>query len=177
MTDNPQAFNMDEAKSMAESAGILDVKPVLMTGAADDRNEQQLRNQLQELGLDVQLEKVEDAVYNDRWEAGDYEWAIQGSVVDADPDDNDYNFFYPDGPWNTGKWNNDEAGRLLDLERSSSDQDERAQAFQDLMRLTQKEAPLAFLYHQFDLPGYRDYVKGYRKIPEMRYLEGVWLDK
>ena len=177
MTDNPQAFNMDEAKSMAESAGILDVKPVLMTGAADDRNEQQLRNQLQGLGLDVQLEKVEDAVYNDRWEAGDYEWAIQGSVVDADPDDNDYNFFYPDGPWNTGKWNNDEAKRLLDLERSSSDQDERAKAFQDLMRLTQQEAPLAFLYHQFDLPGYRDYVKGYRKIPEMRYLEGVWLDK
>lgn len=177
MADAPQSFNMDEAKALAEKAGLADVKPKLLTGAADDRNEQQLRNQLQDLGLDVQLDKVDDSVYNDRWEAGDYDWAIQGSVVDADPDDNDFNFFYPDGPWNTGKWNNDDAKRLLDLERSTSDQATRAKAFQDLLQLTQKEAPVAFLYHQFDLPGYRDYVKGYRQIPEMRYLEGVWLDK
>jgi len=177
LEDNPQAFNLDEAKSMAEAAGILDTTPKLMAGAADDRLEQQLRNQLQDLGLEVELDKAEDSVYSDRWEAGDYDWVIQGSVVDADPDDNDFNFFYPDGPWNTGKWNNDEAKRLLDLERSTSDQEVRAQAFQDLMRLTQQEAPLAFLFHRFDLPGYRDYVKGFRKIPEMRYLESVWLDK
>jgi peptide/nickel transport system substrate-binding protein len=177
MEENPQAFNMDEAKTMAEAAGILDTKPVLLTSSTADRNEQQLRNQLQDLGLDVQLDLVDAAAYNDRWEAGDYEWVIQGSVVDADPDDNDFNFFYPDGPWNTGKWNNDEAKQLLDLERSTSDQDARAKAFQDLLYLTQREAPVAFLYHQFDMVGYRDKVKGYVKIPEMRYLEGVWLDE
>jgi peptide/nickel transport system substrate-binding protein len=177
MEENPQAYDLDEAKAMAEAAGILDTKPVLITGSANDRNEQQLRNQLQDLGLDVQLDLVDAAAYNERWEAGDYEWCIQGSVVDADPDDNGFNFFYPDGPWNTGKWNNDEAKRLLDLERSTSDQDARAEAFQELLYLTQREAPVAFLYHQFDLIGYRDNVKGYRKIPEMRYLEGVWLDE
>ncbi len=177
MADAPQSFNLDEAKALAEAAGITGAQPKLITGAADDRNEQQLRNQLQDLGLDVQLDKVEDSVYNDRWEAGDYDWAIQGSVVDADPDDNAFNFFYPDGPWNTGKWNNDQAKEYLDLERSTSDQATRAKAFQDLLHLTQEEAPMAFLYHQFDIAGYRDFVKGFRKIPEMRYLEGVWLDK
>jgi peptide/nickel transport system substrate-binding protein len=177
LEENPQAFNLDEAKTMAEATGILDTKPVLMTPSTDDRNQQQLRNQLQDLGLDVQLDLVDAAALNERWEAGDYEWVIQGSVVDADPDDNGFNFFYPDGPWNTGKWNNEEAKQLLDLERSTSDQDERAQAFQDLMYLTQREAPVAFLYHQFDMVGYRDKVKGYVKIPEMRYLEGVWLDE
>ena len=177
MADAPQNYNLDEAKALAEKAGLADVKPKLITGAADDRNEQQIRNQLQDIGLDVQLDKVDDSVYNSRWEAGDYDWAIQGSVVDADPDDNDFNFFYPDGPWNTGKWNNDDAKKYLDLERSTSDQATRAKAFQDLLRLTQQEAPIAFLYHQYDLVGYRDHVKGYIKIPEMRYLEGVWLDK
>jgi ABC-type transport system substrate-binding protein len=97
--------------------------------------------------------------------------------VDADPDDNAYNFFYPDGPWNTGKWNRDEAKRLLDDERATSDQAKRAKDFQDLQDLARKEAAFAFLYHAYDLPGYQKYVKGYRKIPEMRYLEGVWLDK
>ncbi len=177
MKDAPQNYNLDEAKALAEKASLGSVKPKLITAAADDRNEQQIRNQLQDIGLDVQLDKVEDSVYNDRWEAGDYDWAIQGSVVDADPDDNAYNFFYPDGPWNTGKWNNDDAKKYLDLERSTSDQATRAKAFQDLLHLTQQEAPVAFLYHQYDLVGYRDFVKGYRKIPEMRYLEGVWLDK
>ena len=177
LDEYPQAYNLDEAKSLAEASGVLDTEPILMTGTADDRNEQQIRNQLQDLGIDVQLDLVDAAAYNERWEAGDYEWCIQGSVVDADPDDNAFNFFYPDGPWNTGKWNNDEAGELLDLERSTSDQDARAQAFQDLMYLTQREAPVVFLYHQFDMVGYRDNVKGFRKIPEMRYLEGVWLDE
>ncbi|HEX5163916.1 MAG TPA: ABC transporter substrate-binding protein [Thermomicrobiales bacterium] len=177
LEENPQAYDLDEAKSMAEATGVLDAKPKLLTGAADDRNEQQIRNQLQDLGIDVELDKVEDAVYNDRWQNGDYDWAINGSVVDADPDDNDFNFFYPDGPWNTGKWNNDQAKQLLDAERATSDQDARAKAFQDLMYLTLKEAPLAFLYHQFDMVGYRDFVKDYVKIPEMRYLERVWLDK
>ncbi len=69
------------------------------------------------------------------------------------------------------------AKALLDDERASTDQDKRAKDFRDLQDLARKEAAFAFLYHAYDLPGYQSFVKGYRKIPEMRYLEGVWLDK
>ncbi len=83
-----------------------------------------IRNQLQDLGVDVQIDLVDAAASTNAGSRG-LRLVIQGSVVDADPDDNAFNFFYPDGPWNTGKWNNEEAGQLLDAERSTSDQDER----------------------------------------------------
>jgi ABC-type transport system substrate-binding protein len=162
---------------LAQSSGLTKVKPILIGSASDHRNQDELRNQLLQIGVEVNLTLLQDADYNDRWQNGDYEMDIEGSVVDADPDDNDYNFFYPDGPWNTGKWNRDQAKALLDDERSTTDQSKRAKDFQDLQDLARKEAAFAFLYHAYDLPAYQSYVKGYRKIPEMRYLEGVWLDK
>ncbi len=108
---------------------------------------------------------LQDADYNNRWQKGDYDMDIEGSVVDADPDDNDYNFFYPDGPWNTGKWNRPQAKALLDDERAITDQAKRAKDFQDLQDLARKEAAFGFLYHAYFLPGYQSYVKGLPQDP------------
>lgn len=177
LAENPQAYDPDAARELAQSSGLVDAKPSVLAGTGNDRDQQELRNQLLEIGVDIEIELLEAAVYNERWQSGDYQFDIEGSVVDADPDDNVFNFFYPGGPWNTGGWENDEVKELLDLTRASSDRAERAQAFQDIMDIAREEAVFAFLYHQFDLPGYRSTVKGYRKIPEMRYLETVWLDE
>jgi peptide/nickel transport system substrate-binding protein len=174
--DNPQAFDADAAKQLAESSGLTEIKPKILASASDDRNQQEIRNQLLEIGVELELELVEDAIYNQRWQSGDYEMDVEGSVVDADPDDNVFNFFYPDGPWNTGKWNRDEVKTLLDETRATNDQETRAKDFQQIMDLAREEAAFAFLYHAYDLPTYRSNVKGFKKIPEMRYLEGVWLD-
>jgi peptide/nickel transport system substrate-binding protein len=177
LKDNPLAYDEDAAKQLAESSGLTKAKPILIGSANDHRGQDEIRNQLLKIGVEPEMTLLQDSDYNNRWQTGDYDMDIEGSVVDADPDDNAYNFFYPDGPWNTGKWNRDEAKRLLDDERATSDQAKRAKDFQDLQDLARKEAAFAFLYHAYDLPGYQKYVKGYRKIPEMRYLEGVWLDK
>jgi peptide/nickel transport system substrate-binding protein len=173
----PQAFDLDAANALAESSGIVGTQPILIAGADDPRNEETIRLLLSEIGVEVQLDLLQDAIFTERWEAGDYDFAVQGSVVDADPDDNAYNFFHSTGPWNTARWNSPEADALLDAERASADQEERAKAFQDLQMLGQQQAPFAFLYHAPDITGFHSYVKGYRPIPEMRYLETVWLDK
>ena len=60
-----------------------------------------LRNQLRTSVSTSSSICLPTAAWNDRWEAGDFDWLTQGSVVDADPDDDDLNFFYSDGPWNT----------------------------------------------------------------------------
>lgn len=177
LKDNPQKYDQAAAKQLAESSGLTQSKPVLIASASDNRAEGELRNQLLQIGVQAELTLLQDADFNDRWQKGDYDMAVQGSVVDADPDDNDYNFFYPNGPWNTGKWNRDEAKRLLDDERATTDQAKRAKDFRDLQDLARKEAAFAFLYHAYFLPGYQSYVKGVRKIPEMYYMEGFWLDK
>lgn len=177
LKENPEKYDPDAAKKLAESSGLTKAKPVLLASANDHRNEDTLRNELLKVGIEVNLTLLQDSDFNNRWQQGDYDMAIQGSVVDADPDDNDHNFFYPDGPWNTGKWNRDEAKRLLDLERSTTDQAKRAKAFQDLMDLARKEAAFAFLYSAYFLPGFQTHVKGLRQIPEIFYLETLWLDK
>ncbi len=175
--DNPQAYDPDAAKALAESSGLTGIKPKILASASDDRNQQEIRNQLLEIGVELELELVEAAIYNQRWQSGDYEMDVEGSVVDADPDDNVYNFFYPDGPWNTGKWNREEVGTLLDETRATTDQEKRAENFRKIMDIAREESPFVFLYHAFDLPTYRSHVKGFKKIPEMRYLESLWLDK
>jgi peptide/nickel transport system substrate-binding protein len=173
----PQAFDLDAAKQLAESSGITGAKPVIITPADDDREQQVVRNQLSEIGLDVQLEKLQDAAWEEAWTGGNYDFAINGSIVDADPDDNDFNFFHSTGPWNTGKWISPEADKLLEDSRATADQAKRAELFKQLQQLLHEQAPHAFLYTRPDIVGFQSYVKGYRAIPEMRYLETVWLDK
>lgn len=177
LKDNPEKYDPAAAKKLAESSGLTKAKPVLIGSASDHRGQDELRNQLLQIGVQVDLQLLQDADYNNRWQKGDYDMDIEGSVVDADPDDNDYNFFYPDGPWNTGKWNRPEAKALLDDERAITDQAKRAKDFQDLQDLARKEAAFGFLYHAYYLPGYQKYVKGLRPIPEILEFETVWLDK
>jgi len=177
LTDDPEKFDQTAAKQLAESSGLTKAKPVLIGSASDHRGQDELRNQLLQVGIQVDLQLLQDSDYNDRWEKGDYDMDIEGSVVDADPDDNDYNFFYPDGPWNTGKWNRDQAKALLDDERAVTDQAKRAKDFQDLQDLARKEAAFAFLYSSYFLPGYQKFVMGIPKVPEIYYLEKCWLNK
>jgi len=97
----PQAYNLDEAKALAEKAGIVDAKPTILSTVDNPRPAETVRTQLRDLGLDVQIEQLQAAAWNERWLAGDFDWIINGSVVDADPDDGHWNFFHSEGPWNT----------------------------------------------------------------------------
>jgi peptide/nickel transport system substrate-binding protein len=176
-TENPQAFNLEEAKALAESAGIAGAAPTIMVFEDDQRPAEVLRNQLADIGLDVQIEQLQQAAWNERWLAGDYDWIINGSVADADPDDGHWNFFATEGPWNSYGYENPEVNELLIATRETSDQDERAALFHEAQALLQQDVPHAFLYHTLDITGFHNDVQGYVPIPELRHLETVWLDR
>ncbi|MGH2557566.1 MAG: ABC transporter substrate-binding protein [Thermomicrobiales bacterium] len=174
---NPQEFNLDEAKALAQSAGIEGTQPTFMITVVNPRPAEVLRNQLSEIGLDVQIEQLQQAAWDERWRASDFDWIINGSVVDADPDDGHWNFFYSEGPWNTHGYNSPTADELLEGTRRTANQDERAELFQELQSVLEEDVAYAFLYHTPDIIGFATYVMGYVAIPEMRYLETVWLDQ
>ena len=176
-TENPQAFNLEEAKALAESSGIAGAAPTIMVFEDDQRPAEVLRNQLTDLGLDVQIEQLQQAAWNERWLAGDYDWIINGSVADADPDDGHWNFFATEGPWNSYGYENPEVNELLIATRETSDQDERAALFHEVEALLQQDVPHAFLYHTLDITGFHNDVQGYVPTPELRHLETVWLDR
>ncbi len=173
----PQTFNLDEAKALAEAAGIAGATPTIMATSDTQRAAEVLRNQLSDIGLDVQFEQLQQAAWNERWQAGDFDWLTNGSVADADPDDGHWNFFHSEGPWNTHGYTNPEVDRLLEATRSTGDMEERAALFQELQTILQSDVPYAFLHHTIDTTGFSNDVQGYVPVPEMRYLESVWLDR
>jgi len=175
--DNPQAFNLDEAKALAESAGLDGVKPRLIGTPADQRVTETLRNQLSEIGLDVQIDQMQTNAYVESRTSGDFDMVMLGSVVDADPDDGVWNYFHSTGPSNPQGYNNPEADDLADGQRETGDIEERTQLLRDLQTLVASEAVYKFMYHLPDVTAFYDYVMGYVPIPEQRYLEGLWLDK
>jgi peptide/nickel transport system substrate-binding protein len=176
-TTTPQAYNLEEAQALAEAAGIVGAAPTIMGTPDDQRESEVLRNQLSDLGLDVQIEQIQQAAWNERWLAGDFDWIINGSVADADPDDGHWNFFTSEGPWNTGGYSNPEVDELLQATRSTAVQEERAALFHEVQAILQADVPYAFLYHTIDTTGFYNDVQGYVPIPELRYMETVWLDR
>lgn len=174
--ESPQAFNIDEARQLAEQAGLKGVKPKLLLQSDDPRPAENLRSQLAHIGLDVEMDLVNTTAYFERWDAGDYDMNITGSVVDADPDDNVWNYFYSEGPWNTHGYANPDMDALLEQERDSADPDERAAIFQKIQAIAQDDAPFAFLYHEPDRTVFASQVQGYKPVPEQRYLETVWIE-
>jgi len=175
--DDPQAFNLDEAKALAEQAGILGARPVVISSEEiGQRPTEVLRTQLVELGLDPQVDFQQAATFNERWQAGDYDMFLHGSVVDADPDDGHWNIFYSEGPWNTFGYKSEEADRLLVATRETADQEERARLFQELQGVLQRDVAAAFAYHPKDLVAMTSAVAGLPLIPEQRYYEKVSLE-
>src|SRR5215216_4056655 len=173
----PQAFNLEEAKALAESAGIVGAAPTIMVYEDDLRSAEVVRNQLADLGLDVQIESLQQAAWNERWTAGDFDWIFNGSAADADPDDGHWNFFTLDGPWNYYSYKSQEVNDLLVQTRTVGDQEERASLFQQAQAILQQDVPHAFIHHIIDIVGFSNDVQGYVPLPEFRYLETVWLDR
>ncbi|MGE3799102.1 MAG: ABC transporter substrate-binding protein, partial [Thermomicrobiales bacterium] len=176
--ENPQDFNLDEAKALAEQAGIVGAQPVIISSEEiGQRPTEVLRTMLTEIGLDPQVDFQQAATFNERWQAGDFDMFLHGSVVDADPDDGHWNIFHSTGPWNTYGYNSPEADGLLEATRATADQSERAALFQELQSVLQRDVAAAFVYHVFDLFAHHSDVQGIVGIPEQRYYEKVWLDR
>jgi peptide/nickel transport system substrate-binding protein len=173
----PQAYNLEEAKALAEGAGIVGTAPTIMVYEDDQRSAEVLRNQLADIGLDVQIESLQQAAWNERWIAGDFDWILNGSNADADPDDGHWNFFTLDGAWNYYSYKNQEVNDLLVGTRTVGDQEERAALFQQAQAILQQDVPHAFIHHVIDVTAYANDVQGYVQLPEFRYLETVWLDR
>jgi peptide/nickel transport system substrate-binding protein len=174
--EDAQAFNLDEAKSLAEGAGITGSQPIFITGTPNDRVVETIRNQLTEIGVEAQIEQMQTNAYVERRNVGDYDFSILGSVVDTDPDDGIWNFFHSTGPSNPVAYSNPEMDELVDAQRTAADQEERIALLHQIQQLANEEVPFVFLYHAPDVTAFYDYVKGYLNVPEQRYLEHVWLD-
>lgn len=176
-SQNPQGYDIEEAQRLAEEAGIVGTQATIIGVTGGERTREVMRDQLAEIGVELQLDIKQSAANNEQWLAGDYDMNINGSVVDADPDDGHWNFFYSEGPWNTYGYDGVDTDALMELTRSTNDVEERRQAWLDLARILNENVVYAYLNHTFDFVAYRGNIQGFREIPEIRHLESVSIEE
>ena len=152
-------------RALAEAAGIAGAAPTIMATPDTQRAAEVLRNQLADLGLDVQFEQLQQAAWNERWLAGDFDWVINGSVADADPDDGHWNFFHSEGPGTRTATATPRSTGCWKPPASTGDQEERAELFHELQSILQADVPYAFLYHTIDITGFAQRRPGLRPDP------------
>jgi peptide/nickel transport system substrate-binding protein len=171
-----QSFDREAGMQMLEEAGADGASFSILTTQSSLRQAKAMRQQLNQSGLDVDIEQVTSSTYWDRYAKLDYDVTISGSVGDPDPDQSLWNFYRKDGPWNWVNFQSDEAHELLAEQRRQLDREERAATLQELEDLLISEVPHAYLSHQDDIGAARTEVGGFTHIPFMRPFETVYLN-
>jgi peptide/nickel transport system substrate-binding protein len=174
-----QDYNPKEGQRLLEEAGAANASFSILAAEGDTRAARTMRQQLQQAGLDVQVDQVTTSTYWDRFsEAGEYDATIAGSVGDPDPDQSLWNFYRkPDegGVWNWTFFEDDEVHRLLEEQRRELDRDRRKELLRELEDRLIATAPHAYLYHTDDIAARNSNVRGFVHIPFLRNFHGVWL--
>ncbi|MEZ4503277.1 MAG: ABC transporter substrate-binding protein [Dehalococcoidia bacterium] len=134
----PYGYDPEQAKELLAGAGYPDGFTVhsLVTGVNDAALLEQAM--LAEVGIDLQFDVVEPAVFNQRRNAGDFELA--GRLYPAvNPDTLLFGFLHPDNAapagLNGSKYDNPDVTRLLEEARASLDPEERLAKYYEAQQL------------------------------------------
>lgn len=166
------ALNVELAQELLAEAGYADG---FSTTLWTNENQQRIdiativQNQLEVVGIEVTVEILEWGQYLQDTAAGAHDMFILGwTTVTADADYGLYALFhgsqFGDGG-NRTFWSDPEVDRLLDLGRTTIDQDERLAAYQEAQEIIRDQAPWIFTWTGENLAGLRDNVTGFKQHP------------
>lgn len=122
---------------------------------------------LAEVGINVDLKTEDWGVYLTKYYAGDYPMYMLGWSPDyPDPDNYMFTFF---GPGETGQarygWDNPEVIDMLNRARTSPDQEERAQLYEQVNEIVHEQIPAIPVAHNNPLHATRVGVEGWVPSP------------
>ena len=184
----PHAFDLDRAAELLEQAGWVDgdgdgIREKLVDGQMMNfefgmvtygyRPEfvaamEHYRNDLQRIGVVMNIEPVEWAVMVERMESKDFDAYTGGWVLgwDSDP----YQIWHssqadePSGSNRVG-FRNAEADRIIEQARSTFDADERSALFHEFHRIVWEEQPYTFWFSGQELGAWRPNVENVNFSP------------
>jgi peptide/nickel transport system substrate-binding protein len=135
--------------------------------------------QLEEIGVDVELELLERGIFIDRWVDRDFDGYVSTKSGSPDPDFALFRAFVTDGSANVFSYSNPEVDELLQQARRETDPEARAQLYRDVQRILVEEAPAVFLITSNEYRITQPYVRGFTHLPtqSIMYLRDVWLNQ
>lgn len=178
------APDVEKAKQLLTEAGYPNGFPLTIGAgsnyAAQVQAAEMLKEQLQQIGIDVTPNPQEWGTYIDTViTKKDFDAAIIGWIGAIDPDDWLYARFHTGEQWNTTGYSNPEVDKLLEEGRATTDQATRKELYDQAQQLIVTEAPFAFFYLYDQYEALRDYVKGYAHMANnsKSTFKQVWLAK
>ena len=118
------------------------------TNVPDSVQEAQLiKDQLAKAGITVNIRVEEFGQILNEDTAGNFQASLVGWSGRIDPDGNTYNHYRTDGGFNDGKYSNQQVDQLLQDARSSTDQNQRKQLYQQAQKILVEEVAYVFINH------------------------------
>jgi len=174
--------NLDRAKALLRQAGhpngfkaTAKVSPQYPLDVADC---QIIKNQLQKIGIDLEIQLVEWGQFLKEWLGGNYDTVCLTSGPLADPDAFTFDYFHSKSPRNRSKFVTGELDDIVTQARQATDPARRRELLGEVQRRVLDLAPVLYLYSANGFEVHRSHVKGYKPNRISRYgFAETWLDK
>ena len=177
----PYPYDSNKAKALLAEAGLPNGFSTTMLVTAGDAIVRSvaavIQDNLQKIGVKVELQGIEGGAQFSTTKAGNYEMSLSYATSDTiDPDQLiGFTSINPEraNAFHT-QWKDARVNELYDLERRTLDGPERAAQFKEMEARVHEGAPFIFLYHQQAPYAYRSNVSGFEVLPTSNYrLEDV----
>ena len=179
----PYPYDPEKAKTLLAEAGLPNGFSTTLLVTAGDAIVRSvaavIQDNLQKVGVKVELQTIEGGAQFSTTKAGNYEMSLSYATSDTiDPDQLiGFTSINPEraNAFHT-QWKDARVNELYDLERRTLDGPERAAQFKEMEARVHEGAPFIFLYHQQAPYAYRANVSGFEVLPTSNYrLEDVTL--
>ncbi|CUH40227.1 Glutathione-binding protein GsiB precursor [Jannaschia seosinensis] len=135
---------------------------------------QVVQSMASEAGINIEITSKEFATLLEDQSAGDFTASQIGWSGRVDPDGNIHQFVTTEGGLNDSGYSNEEVDRLLDDARTTTDEAERKEFYDQARDILNEDAPIVYLYHQTWIWALDDDIEGFVPYPDgMIRLEGV----
>ncbi|AZR72589.1 hypothetical protein BBF96_03820 [Anoxybacter fermentans] len=139
-----------------------------------------VQDNLREVGIKVNLVRLEFNAMREKINAGEYEATFMGWSLGADPDP--YNVWHSKGSWNRTGYSNPEADKLIEAARATLDRAERKNYYVKWQKIMNEDLPYIYMYANTYIHAVNKRVRGFdpnplAANPFWRGLEHVWIPK
>ncbi|KMK77827.1 glutathione ABC transporter substrate-binding protein [Alkalihalobacillus pseudalcaliphilus] len=163
----PLPFDIEGAKELLTDAGFPDgfETTIFVNEGSIERAgiAELVQTQLSQIGITVNIRPLEWGAFLEATANGEHELFVLGwTTVTGDADYGLYNLFHSSqfgDPGNRSFLANDRVDELLDIGRTSTEQDERYEAYKEVSEILVDEVPMIYLFHP-------DFVHGLNGIAE-----------
>ena len=175
--------DVEKAKKLMAEAGqsggftvkcmVIPTFPTMVSGAPV------IANQLKRIGINMEIENVEYAIWIKRWLAHDFDMTMNTTPGYADPDTAFFRALHSTKGQNWNSWSVPELDALLEEGRRTMDQKKRKEIYDRVQIMILENVPHLWLFSADTIDFTQSSVKGFKQHPTtlLYGLDSAWLDK